>query len=111
VTGDAEPRRRAFCRALHGRPARCHEEESRVRGVTGGCQAGCRSWLHEKLGKPEIIFLNEPTTGLDPRSRRTMWTIVRELVGSANPQSREDPDGRAPGPWCRGPGANRVPYL
>ena len=28
----------------------------------------------------QIIFLDEPTTGLDPRSRRTMWNIVRELV-------------------------------
>ena len=30
--------------------------------------------------KPQIIFLDEPTTGLDPRSRRIMWDIVRELV-------------------------------
>jgi ABC-2 type transport system ATP-binding protein len=30
--------------------------------------------------RPQIIFLDEPTTGLDPRSRRTMWEIVRELV-------------------------------
>jgi ABC-2 type transport system ATP-binding protein len=30
--------------------------------------------------RPRIIFLDEPTTGLDPRSRRTMWKIVRELV-------------------------------
>ncbi|MFI6706424.1 ATP-binding cassette domain-containing protein [Nonomuraea sp. NPDC050478] len=32
------------------------------------------------VGKPRIIFLDEPTTGLDPRSRRTMWQIIRELV-------------------------------
>jgi ABC-2 type transport system ATP-binding protein len=32
------------------------------------------------VGSPKIIFLDEPTTGLDPRSRRTMWDIVRELV-------------------------------
>jgi ABC-2 type transport system ATP-binding protein len=29
---------------------------------------------------PPIVFLDEPTTGLDPRSRRTMWQIVRDLV-------------------------------
>ncbi|MEU6788282.1 ATP-binding cassette domain-containing protein [Nonomuraea angiospora] len=32
------------------------------------------------VGNPRIIFLDEPTTGLDPRSRRTMWEIIRELV-------------------------------
>lgn len=29
---------------------------------------------------PRVIFLDEPTTGLDPRSRHTMWDIVRDLV-------------------------------
>src|SRR5256884_1594709 len=32
------------------------------------------------VGNPQIIFLDEPTTGLDPRSRRTMREIIRELV-------------------------------
>ena len=32
------------------------------------------------VGNPRLIFLDEPTAGLDPRSRRTMWQIIRELV-------------------------------
>jgi ABC-2 type transport system ATP-binding protein len=32
------------------------------------------------VGDPRLIFLDEPTTGLDPRSRRTMWQIIRDLV-------------------------------
>jgi ABC-2 type transport system ATP-binding protein len=32
------------------------------------------------VSTPSVIFLDEPTTGLDPRSRHTMWAIVRGLV-------------------------------
>jgi ABC-2 type transport system ATP-binding protein len=32
------------------------------------------------ITRPRLIFLDEPTTGLDPRSRRDVWAIVRELV-------------------------------
>jgi ABC-2 type transport system ATP-binding protein len=32
------------------------------------------------VGSPSVIFLDEPTTGLDPRSRRTMWESIRALV-------------------------------
>jgi ABC-2 type transport system ATP-binding protein len=32
------------------------------------------------VGDPKLIFLDEPTTGLDPRSRQTMWQIVRDLA-------------------------------
>ena len=32
------------------------------------------------MGRPRLIFLDEPTTGLDPRSRQTMWQLIRDLV-------------------------------
>ena len=34
------------------------------------------------VAPPSVIFLDEPTTGLDPRSRHTMWEIVRDLVSA-----------------------------
>ena len=32
------------------------------------------------VGRPQVLFLDEPTTGLDPRSRLGMWDIIRSLV-------------------------------
>ncbi len=34
------------------------------------------------VGEPQVLFLDEPTTGLDPRSRRDVWAAVEELAGS-----------------------------
>jgi ABC-2 type transport system ATP-binding protein len=49
------------------------------------------------VGDPRIIFLDEPTTGLDPRSRHTMWAIIRHLVArgatiSLTPQYLDEAD-------------------
>jgi ABC-type Na+ transport system ATPase subunit NatA len=47
------------------------------------CSGGMRRRLDIAMtlvGGPRVIFLDEPTTGLDPRSRHTMWRIIRELV-------------------------------
>ncbi|MFP5342705.1 MAG: ATP-binding cassette domain-containing protein [Candidatus Limnocylindria bacterium] len=34
------------------------------------------------IGRPRLLFLDEPTTGLDPRSRLGMWDVIRDLVRS-----------------------------
>ncbi|MBF6507527.1 ATP-binding cassette domain-containing protein [Nocardia farcinica] len=47
------------------------------------CSGGMRRRLDiamTLISRPRIIFLDEPTTGLDPRSRRGTWQLIRELV-------------------------------
>src|SRR3954471_20820411 len=44
---------------------------------------GMRRRLHPAaslVGRPSVLFLDEPTTGLDPRSRQAMWDVISELV-------------------------------
>jgi ABC-2 type transport system ATP-binding protein len=56
-----------------------------ARKPTGTYSGGMRRRLDLAMtlvGDPRIIFLDEPTAGLDPRSRRTMWQLIRELVAA-----------------------------
>ena len=34
------------------------------------------------VARPAVLFLDEPTTGLDPRSRQAMWQVVAELASA-----------------------------
>ncbi|MFD3486485.1 ATP-binding cassette domain-containing protein [Streptomyces sp. NPDC058665] len=52
------------------------------RRLTGTYSGGMRRRLDLAaglVGEPEVIFLDEPTTGLDPRSRQELWQVVRDL--------------------------------
>jgi ABC-2 type transport system ATP-binding protein len=76
--GPAEARRRAseVLERIHLDDA----ADRQVRTYSGGMRR--RLDLAASLvGRPEILFLDEPTTGVDPRSRLDLWDLIRELVG------------------------------
>ena len=53
---------------------------ARVRTLSGGLQRRLDLGL-ALIGDPELLFLDEPTTGFDPNARREAWEIVRSLTG------------------------------
>ena len=53
---------------------------ARVRTLSGGQQRRLDLGL-ALVGDPELLFLDEPTTGFDPNARREAWEIVRHLTG------------------------------
>ena len=54
------------------------KRDARVRTLSGGQQRRLDLGL-ALIGDPELIFLDEPTTGFDPGARRTAWDTIREL--------------------------------
>ncbi len=55
-----------------------HKARSRVKNLSGGQQRRLDLGL-ALVGNPELIFLDEPTTGFDPSARRDAWGVVRGL--------------------------------
>jgi ABC-2 type transport system ATP-binding protein len=57
------------------------KKDSKVEELSGG-QKQRFSIATTLINKPKIIFLDEPTTGLDPQARRSLWDLIREIRDS-----------------------------
>ncbi|RJL34405.1 ABC transporter ATP-binding protein [Bailinhaonella thermotolerans] len=56
-----------------------HREKVRVGQLSGGERRRLDLAL-AVLGRPEVLFLDEPTTGLDPEARRNVWELIRGML-------------------------------
>lgn len=54
------------------------KENARVKGLSGGQKQRLAVGV-ALVNDPDLVFLDEPTTGLDPQARRNMWTIITDL--------------------------------
>jgi ABC-2 type transport system ATP-binding protein len=58
-----------------------HRAKVEVRSLSGG-ERRRLDLAMAILGHPEVLFLDEPTTGLDPQSRRHTWQLIRDLLAA-----------------------------
>ncbi|HXT94480.1 MAG TPA: ABC transporter ATP-binding protein, partial [Trebonia sp.] len=54
------------------------KKDKRIRTLSGG-QVRRLDVARAVVGRPELIFLDEPTTGFDPEARRQFWALIRQL--------------------------------
>ncbi len=72
-------------------------ERRKVRSLSGGQKRRLDLALG-LIGNPELLFLDEPTTGFDPAARRDAWQLVRELRAAGHHDPADHPrHGRGPG--------------
>lgn len=57
------------------------KRNARVGGLSGG-QKQRLAMACALVGEPDLLFLDEPTTGLDPQARRQLWEVVHDLKGA-----------------------------
>jgi ABC-2 type transport system ATP-binding protein len=57
------------------------EGGTRIGALSGGQQRRADLGL-AVIGRPEVLFLDEPTTGLDPQARRGLWTVIQQLAAT-----------------------------
>ena len=76
------PRREALARAdeLLERFGLADAARRPAKGYSGGMRRRL-DLAASLIGRPPVVFLDEPTTGLDPRSRLDLWALIEELVG------------------------------
>ena len=93
--------RRRAARAV--RPHRRRRPAAR-RPTPAACAAGS-TWAPRLVHRPPVLFLDEPTTGLDPQSRTDLWDVVRRAGRRRHDRAAHHPvprGGRPPGGPDRG---------
>ena len=84
MVGELHQFRRAEARARAAELLREFSLEDAADRVTSGYSGGMRRRLDlavTLVARPQVLFLDEPTTGLDPRARTELWTVLDTLVG------------------------------
>jgi ABC-2 type transport system ATP-binding protein len=83
LLGLSKPRARATADDLLGRFGLEEAATRQIKNFSGGMRRRL-DLAASLIAQPPLIFLDEPTTGLDPRTRGQMWDTIRELVANGS---------------------------